>query len=474
MKGKLGPFWVLAVVLALVLAACGGDDDGDDGGDDGTTETTEAASGGDDGGDDGDDGGEAGEEVTLRVLIHQNPPLTAYMEEFNAEFEAANPGVTVDLSIVAPDDMATVTNTRLTAADVDVIDYCIAPCAGFSNSLESYMEGNVSEPPAWQQLIEAGLIMDITDEAFVQNFDETSIRDAATFNDSVYAINMGRVSYSGMFVNNDLLADVGVDLPTTWSDLVAACETIDESGNFCMTLGGADGWPIFVGAYGLLGAAFPDQAAFAEGLWTGDVKWNEGDGLALMEKFQTFTQEMLEPGVTGLGHNEATARYAAGDVAFMPTGVWQAPVLEEAAPEFDWTYVPFPGSDNAEDNQYLFGKYDMSWMIASDTPHPDVAKAYLAGLADPDNYQKFVDATGFLPTQPTATLNSKLGEAVNDLLAAGNYKVGFEQYWVTPTGAGQWANGSNAPSWFEPFNEWTDAGELADQVQTDLEAGLGG
>jgi len=410
----------------------------------------------------------AAEEVTLRVLVHQNPPLTEYLEQFNAAFEAANPGVTVDLSIVAPGDMPTVIQTRLTAADVDVIDYCVAPCAGFSNAIQPYMSG--VDKPTWQQLIEANLLMDITDEPFVQNFDEASIQDAATFEGRVYAINVGRVSYSGMFVNNDLLADVGVALPTTWSELVSACETIVDSGNQCMTAGGADVWPIFVGTYGLLGAQFPDQAGLSEGLWTGEIKWNEGKGLELIEKFQTFTTEMLEPGVTGLGHNEATARYAGGDVAFMPTGVWQAPVLEEAAPEFDWTYVPFPGSDDAADNQYLFGKYDMSWMIAADTPHADVAKAYLAALADPDNYQEFVDTTGLLPTQPTATLDSKLGQAVKPLLD--NYLVGFEQYWVPPKGAGQWADAWQASAWFAPFNEWTDAKELADQAQADLEAGL--
>jgi raffinose/stachyose/melibiose transport system substrate-binding protein len=239
-----------------------------------------------------------------------------------------------------------------------------------------------------------------------------------------------------------------------------------------MTLGGKDGWPIFVGTYGLLGAVFPDQEGLVEGLWTGDIKWNEGKGLELMEKFQTFATEMLEPGVTGLGHDEATGRYAAGDVAFMPTGVWQAPNLESFEPDFDWTYVPFPGSDDPADNQYLFGKYDLSFMIAADTPNPDQAKAYLAGLSDPARYQEFVNATGFLPTQPTATLDSTLGQAVAPLL--GNYRVGFEQYFVGPTGSGQWANGSLAASWFAPFNEWTDATELANQAQADLEAGLGG
>jgi raffinose/stachyose/melibiose transport system substrate-binding protein len=376
------------------------------------------------------------------------------------------------MSVVAPGDIASSIQTRTSAGDVDIIDFCAGSCSAFSNGIEDYMGDRFESEPLWQQLIEAGLLMDLTNEPFVQNFDEVAIQDAVTFDGKVYALPMGRVPYSGMFVNNDLLADLEVALPTTWSELVTACETIVDSGNSCMTVGGGDSWPIHVGAFGLLGASFPDQAALAEGLWTGDVKWNEGAGLELIEKFQVYATEMLEPGVTGLGHNEATARYAGGDVAFMPTGSWQAPVLEEAAPDFDWTYVPFPGSDIAADNQYWFGKYDMSFMVASDTPYPDVAKAYLAALADPTNYQAFVDATNYLPTQPTATLTSKLGEAVTPLL--GNYRVGLEQYWVAPKGAGQWAPAWQSAAWFAPFNEWTDATELANQAQADFEAGLGG
>ena len=382
--------WLLVtaflVVFTLVLAACGGSDG---------EETTTTAAGGD-GGTTTTAGGEPAEDVTLRVLIHQNPAFTAYMEQFNADFEAANAGVTVDMSVVAPGDMATSIQTRLSAEDVDVIDYCVAPCAGFTNGIQPYMSG-ISAPPTWQQLIEAGLILDITDEPFVQNFDEATIQDAGSFDGRVYAINMGRNAFSGMFVNNDLLADVGVALPTTWSELVSACEAIDASGNSCMTLGGGDTWPIFVGSYGILGAAFPDQAALSEGLWTGDIKWNEGAALELMKKLQVFANDMLEPGVTGLGHDEATGRYAGGDVAFMPTGTWQGANLEAFEPDFDWTYVPFPGSDNAADNQYLFGKYDLSFMIAADTPQPDVAKAYLAELADPDQVPGIRGRNGIPP-----------------------------------------------------------------------------
>ena len=469
LTNKRSMWMALLVVFALVVAACGGGDE----------EATETTAAGDDSpattaADSGDTtettAAEAGEEITLRVLIHQNPAFTDYMEAFNADFEAANPGVTVDMSVVAPGDMATSIQTRLSANDVDVIDYCVAPCAGFSNAIQPYMTG--VEKPAWQQLIEANLIMDLTGEPFLDNYDDATVQDAVSFDGKVYGINLGRNALGGMFVNLTLLEDVGVEVPTTWSELVSACEALDASGNFCMTQGGGDVWPIFVGSFGLLGAAFPDQAALSEGLWTGDVKWNEGKALETIEKFQVYATEMLEPGVTGLSHDEATARYAGGDVAFLPTGSWQGANLDNFEPEFEWTYIPFPGSDDPADNQYLFGKYDLSFLIAEDTPHPDMAKAYLAALSDPDNYQAFVDATGFLPTQPTATLDSTIGEAVSPIL--GNYRNAFEQIWVAPTGAGQWANAWQAASWFAPFNEWEDAKALADQAQADLEAGLGG
>ena len=436
------------LVMALVAAACGGDDSGDSSattGADGTTGTTAAPV----------------DDLTLTVLIHSQEPMTTFVQDFGKDFEAQNPGVTVDVSVISADDLSTVTNTRLSANDIDVIDMF-----GFANPVEAYMGG--ANPPAWQTLVEAGLLLDITNEPFVANYDTPSLEQAGSFDGKVYAVNLGRVVYGGMFVNNDLLADVGVSIPTTWSELLSACDAVVASGNECMTVGGGDGWPVFVGAYGLLGSLYPDQAGLVEDLYTGAVKWDDEETLELWSRYQTYTT-LLEDGVTGLAHDAATFRYAAGDVAFLPTGSWQSPNMDAEA-TFDWTYVPFPGSDNAADNQNLFGKYDQGWAIAANSPNVETAKKFVAAFSDPVNYQAFVDATGFIPTQPTATLNSTLGLALKPILE--NYAVGFEQFWVEPAGAGQWANGSQGASWFAPFNEWDDPVELAKQAQADLQAAL--
>jgi raffinose/stachyose/melibiose transport system substrate-binding protein len=323
------------------------------------------------------------------------------------------------MAVVNANDLSTVTQTRLTANDVDVVDMF-----GFANAAQPYMK-NV-DPPNWQTLIEAGYLLDITDQPFVKNYDEATIKDAGTYNGKVYQVNLGRVSYSGIYYNKDLFEANNVKVPTTWPELVAACETFAAADIPCMTAGGKDGWPIFVGAYGLTGSIYPDQLALVEGLWTGTIKWNDAKSLEMWEKMKIYAQNMMEAGASGIAGDAAPGRFASGAVAMFPGGTWYASAIEDAQPAFQWGYIPFPGSDNPEDNKYLFGKYDQGWVIAAKSPNKDAALKYVAEFSEPANYQEFVNAVGFIPTQPGATLDTQIGKEVAPYLA--NFRVGLEQY----------------------------------------------
>jgi raffinose/stachyose/melibiose transport system substrate-binding protein len=399
--------------------------------------------------------------VTLRILSHQNPPLVEFLNKFNEKFQAKYPNITVDMSIVNANDLNTVTQNRLTANDVDVM-----VMFAFANSAQPYMK-NVT-PPNWQTSIEAGLLMDITDQPFVKNWDPVSIQDAETYKGKVYGINLGRVGFSGIYYNKKLFADNNVKVPTTWSELVTACETFKKANIPCMTAGGQDGWPIFVGAYGLIGSIYPDQAALAQGLWEGTIKWNDEKSLEMWEKMKVYTQDMMEPGASGIAGDAAPGRFASGTVAMFTGGTWYAAAIETAKPEFEWGYIPFPGSDNPDDNKYMFGKYDMGWVIAEKSPNKDAAVKYLTEFSDKATYQEFVNAVGFIPTQPGVTLDTQIGQEVAPYLD--NFRIGFELYWVAPKGAGQYA--LPYASFFKPFGEFDDPKELADKVQADLQAGL--
>jgi raffinose/stachyose/melibiose transport system substrate-binding protein len=177
---------------------------------------------------------------------------------------------------------------------------------------------------------------------------------------------------------------------------------------------------------------------------------------------------MMEAGASGIAGDAAPGRFASGAVAMFPGGTWYASAIEAAQPSFDWGYIPFPGSDNPDDNKYLFGKYDQGWAVAEKSPNKACAMLYLSEFSDPANYQAFANAVGFIPTQPGATLNTKIGAEVAAFLA--NFRVGYEQYWIAPKGAGQYAN--PFATYFKPFGTYDDSQELADKVQADLQSGL--
>jgi raffinose/stachyose/melibiose transport system substrate-binding protein len=148
--------------------------------------------------------------------------------------------------------------------------------------------------------------------------------------------------------------------------------------------------------------------------------------------------------------------------------MWMAPAIDSAQPEFKWGYIPFPGSDNADDNKAWFGKYDQGWSIAANTPHKEAALEYVSEFSDPANYAAFVNALGFIPTQPNVEWTATIGSEVAPYLD--NFHVGWEQFWVAPKGAGQFA--TPFASFFKPFGTFETAQEAGDKAQADLQAGL--
>ena len=398
---------------------------------------------------------------TLEILIHQNQPLVDYIDAFNQKFHSQNPGITVNVSVVKADELATSTQTRLTANDVDVIDMF-----GFAQAIQPYMK-NVDKPN-WQTLAEAGALLDLTGQSFLKYYDASAIKDAGTFGGKVYEVNTGRYAFTGVFYNKDLFAKYNVKVPTTWSELVSAVDTFKKNKVIPMTAGGKDGWPVLVAGYGILLSEYPDQSALVKGLWTGTSKWNDAKSLDMWKKLQILSRDMIEPGASAISFDAAPGRFAAGNVAMYPAGSWDAPSIESANPKLNFGYFPMPGSDNAADNKYLGGKYDVGWIVNAKSASKDAALKWLAMFSLPENYQAYVTAVGVIPTQATAKLNTTLGKEVAPYLA--NFRLGYELVWQPPKGVGQWAQ-PNA-SFFKPFGQWDDAKKLADQAQADLDVAL--
>lgn len=256
----------LLLVLALVGAACGGDDDDDDGavdaGDD--TETTEA--------DAGDDGAAdlSGETVSVAAVWGG-----AEQESFEAVldgFEEAT-GATTEFQSTG-DDIAAVLGTAIEGGNPP--DVAVLPQPGLLSDLAD--GGSLVE-------IE-DVAGDLVDENYAPVWRELGSVDGTLYGVWFKAANKSTVWFSTEAWQTAGLAagggggDTGAhaqaadSMPSTWGELIAAAETLRDSGVTPFAIAGADGWTLtdwFENVYlNQAGGELYDQLTNHEIPWTHD------------------------------------------------------------------------------------------------------------------------------------------------------------------------------------------------------------
>ena len=180
----------LAAVMALSLAACGAKKE------EAPAQSAPAAS----------SAPAAAEKVELNVIAAQYGTQTAdWWAGFVTDFEAAYENIDLTVDVVSWNDIYTVVNTRLAndeAPDLLNIDvFADYQAEGLLLPAEEFVSAE-------------------TYAKFYPQFLEQSVVD-----DTVWAV-PDLASARAMYVNTDILAAAGVEIPTTWAELKAACEAI--------------------------------------------------------------------------------------------------------------------------------------------------------------------------------------------------------------------------------------------------------
>ena len=149
---------------------------------------------------------EGTEGVTLNVIAAEYGTETkAWWTGFEADFEDANEGIDLVVDVISWNDIKTVVNTRI--ANDDAPD--ILNIDGFA----SYQDEGLLLPAQ-------DYISEETYAKFYDAFLAESVVDG-----TVWAV-PDLASARAMYYNKDILDAAGVEVPTTWAELRAACEAI--------------------------------------------------------------------------------------------------------------------------------------------------------------------------------------------------------------------------------------------------------
>jgi raffinose/stachyose/melibiose transport system substrate-binding protein len=230
-----------------------------------------------------------------------------------------------------------------------------------------------------------------------------------------YALPMNKVNPTTMFYNTELLNKAGVDIPTTWDELMDIIPRLKDIGVAPIALGGQSKWPELIWLEYLVNREGGDEV-WNRVLAGEEGAWDDPAVLGALEKIQ----DLVKAGAFQ-DNFASTASNSGSELALLYTGKAaiclqissQYQTMKQAAPDFITSgalaWAPFPTIEGGSgDPTYVVGSPSNFFSISSSATEGQkaTARAFLtSGLFD-DAYIEDIIGTGAVP--PLADVASKL------------------------------------------------------------------
>jgi len=358
---------------------------------------------------------------TLRILAEAGDEAT--ITEAKAQFEAANPGVTIEANFLGWDDfMATI---KLKMADNNPPDLAHGN-QGFT------VDGT---------LIQSGLVISLEKYANQYNWKKQFANGALSeFMWSDDGSTWGSGSLYGIspvaedvivYYNKDKLKSLGLSVPTKFSEFENALKVSKDAGELPIVLGGADGWPI-IHVWGLVEGAYVDPEQTRSRIFdASNVQFDTPNRI----KAATKLADMANAGYfgsdsLGVGYDDANAMFINGEGVFNLTGTWMTADFNSGMGDNVGAFAMPTWNGGVAGG----GSFALPWHISSKSSNPDLAAKFLNHLMS----NEFVDdlmRVGRVPAQaptidPTSNLQAEVIAASNSLV--GDNAKTFYTDWATP------------------------------------------
>ena len=284
------------------------------------------------------------------------------------------------------------------------------------------------------ELVEAGLMLDLTDVAEANNWKEIvfppSLLDSCTVDGKIYCAPVNIHSPEWLWLSNKVYEDLGLPVPTTWTEFVASAEQVRAAGKVPLALGdqpwqsnlafgaltigvgGLDLWKKVNVDKDMAAAAGPEMAAVFQA--AADAR-----ALAVGSNVQDWNQ------ATNLVITDMAAGQIMGDWA---QGEFQ--VAGEVAGK-DYTCLPGMGM-----NEYISTGGDAFYFPKNADPEIEAAQKRLAALlVTPEVQVAFNLKKGSLPIRgdvDLAAANACMMKGL-EILAGGNIMPAGDQLWSPDT-----------------------------------------
>ncbi|MFS0866411.1 ABC transporter substrate-binding protein [Microbacterium sp. 179-B 1A2 NHS] len=211
---------------------------------------------------------------------------------------------------------------------------------------------------------------------------------------------------SSVVYNMDIFEEVGVEVPTTWDELIEVCETLADAdvtpfyGTF------KDPWTIGQGWYDYAVGGSIDVVGFYEALDEEGTEVGpdsevsfEKDHLEPVERMMELASTYTNPDAGSIGYNDGNTAFVNGDAAMYLQGPWAISELLRAEDPPRIGTFPLPMTDDPDDLKVRVN-VDLAAWIPVDSRHQEAARDFLEFLFLPENIEAYNESQlGFTPTE---------------------------------------------------------------------------
>jgi raffinose/stachyose/melibiose transport system substrate-binding protein len=276
----------------------------------------------------------AQQSVTLTFWTQlDDPSEMASMEQLVAEFEEANPGVTVALTPMPREEMDSVLRLTLGAGEgPDMADFDVG---------DAFLGA----------LARSGLVYDMTEAYAARGWDERVYgwaQDAVSYDGALWAVPYQQEA-QGIWYNAAIFSDLGLEPPTTWDNFIAAATAAREAGIVPISHGTATlaTAPQLLAniVYGLIPADVVTDASTL----SGNSTWR--DDPRFLEAVETFVQWIedgwLPASPNALSFPDYQQFFLQGNAAMAAIGPWSASAARAAWQDgvVEPLFLPMPAQD---------------------------------------------------------------------------------------------------------------------------------
>ena len=400
---------VMAAAMVMSMTACGGGSSSESGGSAAgsaaKSSAAESAPESEAGGSEAEAAGsEAAESSGLSGTLKVAAVETAYgqdmWKEVCAAFEAANEGVTVELTIDKKlEDI--ISPEMKSGVFPDVIMRAVGAESGLT---ETFVKDNnlvdLTDVLAMEVPGESVTVGDKILPGFVENSITNPYGDGKTYLMPMF------YGPCGLFYNQGLFTEKGWEVPTTWDAMWELGETAKAEGIALFTYPTAGYFDAFF--YALLHESMGNDK-FQEALKYGEGIWDTPEAQAafdIIEKLASYTESTTPANANDNDFRKNQQLILDNKALFMPNGNWVIGEMADAprADGFEWGFTALPAvTDGGERASYSF--FEQIWMPAG-AENQDLGKAFIAFLYSDEAAGIFAEKGGAV--QPITGMTDKL------------------------------------------------------------------